>query len=151
MSKSTDEKYTEELVETAEDGKEGYARGAESLADAGQAGAAEVFTRLAEQRRRFAVDLRGLAGRYGDEIDEGGSTAAAVHRGWMRVKDAITGSGPEGILSTAVTGEHHAVKEYEAALAADLSPELRAMAEEQLLEIHAARDEVQRLLDSARG
>jgi uncharacterized protein (TIGR02284 family) len=149
MAKSTDEKYTEELVETCEDGKEGYTRGARDLADHPELAA--TFSRLAEQRRGFAVELRELAGDYGDEIDEGGSTAAAVHRGWMKLKDAVTGSGPEAILSTAITGEHHAAKEYEQALAEDLSGDLRDLAERQLLAIHAARAEVQGLLDGIRA
>ncbi|MBB6625866.1 PA2169 family four-helix-bundle protein [Nocardioides sp. KIGAM211] len=146
---SVDEKYTEELVETAEDGKEGYTRGAKDLADGDRPELAAVFTRLAQQRQQYAVDLRGLAGKYGDDVDEGGSTAAAVHRGWMKLKDAVTGSGPESILKTALTGEDHAIKEYEKALAEDLSSELRSMAEQQLVEIHAARGEVQGLLDAA--
>lgn len=149
MAKSTDQKYTEELVETCEDGKEGYTRGARDLADHPELAA--TFTRLAEQRRGFAVELRKLAREYGDDVDEGGTTAAAVHRGWMKLKDAVTGSGPEAILSTAITGEDHAAKEYEQALAEDLSADLRTMAERQLLAVHAARAEVQGLLDAARA
>jgi uncharacterized protein (TIGR02284 family) len=151
MATSTDEKYTEELVETCEDGKEGYTRGAADLANSDHPELAATFTRLAEQRRGFASELRGLAGAYGDDVAVGGSAAAAVHRGWMRLKDAVTGSGPEAILSSAVTGEDHARKEYEKALAEDLSADLRAMAEQQLLAIHAARAEVQDLLDGLRG
>lgn len=151
MATSTDEKYTEELVETCEDGKEGYTHGATQLADSDHPELTATFTRLAEQRRGFAAELRGLAGAYGDDVDEGGSTAAAVHRGWMKLKDAATGSGPESILSTAIRGEDHATDEYEAALAEDLSGDLRALAEKQLLEIHAARAEVQGLLDRVKG
>ncbi len=151
MSKSTDEKYTEELVETAEDGKEGYTHGAENLTESGQSEAAATFTRLAEQRRQYAVELRALAGAYGDDVDEGGSTAAAVHRGWMKLKDAVTGSGPQSILSTALTGEDHAIKEYESALAEDLSPDLRSLAERQLVEIRAARGQVEALLERLDG
>lgn len=151
MAKSTDEKYTEELVETCEDGKEGYSRGAADLAEGDHAELAATFSRLAEQRQGFASELRSLAGAYGDDVAVGGSTAAAVHRGWMKLKDAVTGSGPEAILSTALSGEDHARKEYEQALAEDLSADLRTMAEQQLLAVHAARAEVQGLLDGLRG
>lgn len=151
MAKSTDEKYTEELVETCEDGKEGYTTGARDLGESDHPELVAAFTRLAEQRQGFANDLRGLAGAYGDDVEEGGSTGAAVHRGWMKLKDAVTGSGPESILSTAVRGEDHAAKEYEKALAEDLSADLRTLAEKQLIEIHAARAEVQELLDRVKG
>jgi hypothetical protein len=47
-----------------------------------------------------------------------------------------------------VTGENHAVSEYEKALEGDLSDGFRAVVTRQHAAIAAARDEVQRLQDA---
>src|SRR5690606_32605860 len=107
---------TKDLVQTLEDGKDGFAKGADKL-ESEDAAAAATFRRYSEQRHQFAEELRGLAEAYGDEIHESGSAAAAVHRGWMTLKDALTGSNPSGVLDAAEQGEDHAVREYEKALA----------------------------------
>ena len=70
------------------------------------------MTRFAEQRREFSAELRGMAETYGDAIDEGGSAAAAVHRGWIALKDALTGADPKPVLRAALQGEEHAISEY---------------------------------------
>jgi len=144
---STDENYTEDLVQTAEDGKEGYAKGAEELADSDHAEFVTTFRDFSEQRQGFADELRGMASAYGDNVNEGGSVAAAAHRGWMALKDAVTGSGPESVLKTALQGEDHAIKEYEKALEQDLSADLRTLVERQLQQIKSARHEVSALLE----
>ena len=74
--------------------------------------------------------------------------AATLHRGWMSLKDALTGSSPSGVLDAAEQGEDHAVKEYDKALGSELSPELRAVVERQSAEVRAAHDEVRSLRDS---
>ena len=142
---SNDENITKDLVQVAEDGKVGYAKAAEELAGSDHPEYAETFRKLSAQREQFSAELRKLAGAYGDDVHEGSSAAAAVHRGWMSVKDAITGSGPESVLKTAGGGEDHAIKEYEKALAEEPSIDLRTVVEKQLAEIRVARAELERL------
>ena len=101
----------------------------------------EISAELAQ----FATELRGMAAAYGDDADESSSIAGAVHRGWMSVKDALTGSDPKGIITAAETGEKHAVSEYEGALGKDLSEGLRTVVQRQLGEIQAARAELKGL------
>ena len=144
---SVDAAVTKELIETLEDGREGFAKGAEKLDDSDTELAA-IFRRLSAQRARFLTELRELARSYGDRIDESGSVAATLHRGWMSLKDALTGSSPRGVLDAAEQGEDHAVKEYDKALGSDLSPELRAVVERQSAEVRSAHDEVRSLRDS---
>ncbi len=86
-----------------------------------------------------------MAARYGDDIDESGSVAAAIHRGWMSLKDAIAGNSASGVLDAAEQGEDHAVSEYEKALQADISPELRTVVTRQFTEVKLAHDEVKAL------
>lgn len=145
---SDDKQTTQELVKISEDGKEGYAKGAEELTDSDRPGLAATFTRLSQQRAGFSAELQALAGAYGDKVKETGSAAAALHRSWMAVRDAVTGSGPGSVLKTALQGEDHAIGAYEKALAADISAETQAVARRQLGEMQVARAEVQRLLDT---
>ena len=104
-----------------------------------------TFRRLSDQRAQFSHQLRTMANAYGDQVDEDGSAAAALHRGWMSLKDALSGSDPDGVLDAAEQGEDHAVKEYQKALAADISIELRAVIERQYVDVKAAHDEVRAL------
>lgn len=139
---STDEKVTKDLLETLEDGKDGFSKGAEKLADLGAAEHAATFQRFSQQRSEFANELQGLANVYGDDPDRSGSIAATLHRGWMTLKDALTKDTPKAILEVAEQGEDHAVTEYEKALDDDISQGLRDVVQRQLTEIRSARDAV---------
>ena len=145
---SVDEAVTKDLLETLADGKEGFEKGAEKLDDSDMSAISATFRKFSEQRAQFATELRDLAREYGDEVDSSGSVAATFHRGWMAIKDALSGSDPKGVLDAAEQGEDHAVSEYEDALAKDLSPTLRTVVERQAQAVRAAHDEVRRLRDS---
>ena len=144
---STDEDVTKELVETLEDGRKGYEQSAEKLKDSSSPEIAADMTRLANQRRQLSAQLRQMAGSYGDTINETGSATAAVHRGWIALKDALSGADPTAVLRAAVQGEDHAISEYEKALDKDLSPSLREIVNRQLGQIRAARNQVQAMAE----
>lgn len=145
---SVDEAVTKDLTETLEDGREGFAKGAEKLDASDAPELAATFRQLSEQRATFSSELRGIARAYGDHIDESGSVAATFHRGWMSLKDALEGSSPHGVLAAAEQGEDHAVKEYKKALDSDISPDLRAIVERQGADVKAAHDQVRSLRDA---
>jgi uncharacterized protein (TIGR02284 family) len=151
MSKSTDEKVTQDLIETLEDGKAGFTKAAERLADTDRADLAPRFHEFAAQRGRFADELRQLAAQYGDHIDEEGSLAGSLHRGWMAIKDALTGDSAEQVLSAAEQGEDHAKSEYRDALEQDISAHLRTVVERQQREVVSVHDEVRALRDHAKS
>lgn len=142
---STDENVTTDLIETLEDGRKGFAQAAEKLAEEGHTSLSSKMREFSQQRARFSSELGYMAEAYGDDIDESGSMAAALHRGWMSLKDALTGSDPSGVLDAAEQGEDHAVKEYEKALQEDISADLRSTVQRQFSEIKAAHDEVKSL------
>ncbi len=145
---SNDESVTRDLIQTLEDGKDGFARGAEALEKEGEATLAATFRQLGAQRADFSEDLKRIAAGYGDHIEQSGSVAAKVHRGWMAFKDAVTGSSPGGVLDVAEQGEDHAVAEFEKALQSDISPEFKTVVQRQLGEIRSAHDQVRALRDS---
>lgn len=142
---SDDAKVAKELVETLKDGERGFASAAEKLRDSDRAEWATTLQRLAEQRAGFRNEIVAMGHEYGDDVDESGSAAAALHRGWISLKDALTGDDASSVLGAAVTGEDHAVSEYEKAEKADLSAGFRAVVARQHAAIVAARDEVKAL------
>ena len=135
---STDQSVTQQLIETLENGRDGYEKGAKKLRDAGQSQLADAFEHYADQRAGFAADLTSIASAYGDGVEESGTMAGVIHRGWMTLKDAASGSSPSGVLDVATEGEKHAVEEFEKALEADVSPDLRSVIQRQLVEVRAA-------------
>ena len=142
---SADEKVAKDLVETLKDGRNGYDAAAQKLRDSDRPEWAQVMERFSQQRAQFAEQIVQMGHAYGDDVDEGGSLAARLHRGWLAMKDAVTGDDAGSVLSAAATGEDHAVSEYEKALESDLSDGFRAVVHEQHQSVVAARDEVKAL------
>ncbi len=145
---SNDITVLEDLIETLEDGRQGFTQAAEKLEDDGHPEIAAQMMGFSNQRAQFSNELRQLASSTGTEIEESGSVAGALHRGWMSLKDALTGDDPHAILSAAETGEDHAVSEYEDALADEALPsEFRDVVRKQAAEVRRAHDTVRALRD----
>ncbi len=138
----------EDLVETLEDGRKGFSDAAEKLREGGHTQLAEQMMEFSDQRARFSNELREMARSAGAELDEEGSAAGALHRGWMDLKAALTGDDAHAILAAAETGEDHAVGEYDDALQEDgLSGQLRELIARQADEVRRAHDRVRDLRD----
>ncbi len=139
---STDAKVAKKLMQTLQDGRDGYEKGAEKLTESSAPELAATFRRYSQQRATFYDEIQQLAENYGDDLDESGSIVATLHRGWMAMKDAVTGSSPESVLDTAEQGEDHAVSDYKEALDSDISAEFRSVVERQNTAVRVAHDEI---------
>lgn len=146
---SDDAKAAKELVETLKDGERGFAEAADKLRDGEHPEWATTLQRFSEQRAGFWREIVDMGHAYGDDVDESGTVAAAVHRGWIALKDALTGDDAEAVLKAALTGEDHAVSEYEDALKTDLSAGFREVVVRQQAAVVAARDEVKALQNAS--
>ncbi|MFN3255302.1 MAG: PA2169 family four-helix-bundle protein [Ilumatobacter sp.] len=146
---STDYTVTKALIQTLEDGRKGFAKGAEQLMENDEIKLAETFRAFETQRAEFAAELETLAAAYGDDIDESGSAVAAMHRGWMTVIDALSGSSADGVLGAAETGESHTVGQYDQALLTEISPELRDVISRQYGPVRNAHDTIAALSASS--
>ena len=144
---STDEKTTSDLIETLKNGEEGFHKAAEKLSDSNRVDLSTEFLAYSQQRARFSAELATIAKAYGDDVAERSTVPGAVHRGWIAVKDALSGSSPEAVLKAAATGEDHAVEEYESAMKADISGELRAILARQFSEVSSTRARVKALAE----
>ena len=145
MTTTTD--TLKKLVETSENGKRGFAEGAEKLSKDGHAAMAATFAELSRQRNTFAGELRALDPALVDAEESDGSVSGAIHRGWMALKDALNGDDPHGVLDAAEQGEDHAMKEFSAALEGGLPDAARTVVARQYAEITASHDKITSLRD----
>ena len=86
-----------ELVEILKAGERGFARAAEKLQDGDHPEWVTTLQRFSEQRAQFDRKIVALGHDCGEDVDESGTTAATVHRGWITLKDALSGD-PTAVL-----------------------------------------------------
>ncbi len=132
----------EHLIETTEDGARGFDDSAEHVDDPT---VAALFRKLGAARAGMAVELRELAAVYGGPVKESGTVKGALHRGWIKLKDALTGDSVHAVVSAAEEGEDYAVEQYEEALEQALPPNVEAVVRRQYTEVKRAHDEVRAL------
>ena len=133
------------LIETAQDGADGYRAAADDVKDAQLK---QLFTQYATQRSQFASELRDLASTVGGDVDKGGSASAAVHRGWINLKSVVTGRDDAAILAECERGDENAMKAYNEAMSAPLSPQVMAVVRRQAGEVQQAYQRVKGLQQS---
>jgi uncharacterized protein (TIGR02284 family) len=147
LSKTTT--VLDHLNETLEDGREGFTQAAEKLEKDGHGQIAAKMREFATQREELSRELAGIAAANGIAFETGDGTAAgALHRGWMSMKDALTGSDPHAILAAAERGEDHAVAQYREALNEDLPAPIRTVVSQQATAVKTAHDQVRDLRDA---
>jgi uncharacterized protein (TIGR02284 family) len=135
-----------ELIETCEDGVEGFKQAAEGVSSEQLK---SVFMKYSQERSGFVADLQNLVRTLGGDPEESGSTAGALHRGWINIKSAITGSDDAAILNECERGEDAAKNAYKEAQKADLPGYIRDIIEAQFSSVLAAHDHVRTLRDAA--
>jgi uncharacterized protein (TIGR02284 family) len=102
-----------DLIETCKDGEDGFRAAAEGV---GNADLQNMFKGLCAQRREFARDLQSLVRDLDEPPEKRGSVAGAIHRGWIRLRSAITSGDEAAILAECERGEESAVEQYQEAL-----------------------------------
>lgn len=136
-----------DLVTINETATKGYQEAAEGVTSP------ELKSQLgqfSQQRAQFAAELHQNAQQLGvntaDKTTvEGALTdaAAAVHRGWINIKSAITGQSDAAILGECETGDATALKAYETALQSpDLPATAKSVIQKQHDEILSAKNQV---------
>jgi uncharacterized protein (TIGR02284 family) len=133
-----------DLVETCRNGQQGYLQAAGHIKDPALR---TIFNQIATERANCAGELENEIIRLGKhDPTRKGTTAGALHRTWLSVKDAL-GGGDDGILSSVEAAEDHAKKQYEEATKADLPNDIREIVSRQAAKIYAAHDRIRALRD----
>ncbi len=135
------------LIATCKDGQHGFETAAGGVGDGELK---TLFRTYARQREQFAGELQDEVRRLGGDPEREGSTAAAIHRGWMGIKSAVTGEDESAVITECERGEDSAVKAYREALDRDLPVNVRTLVERQFREVREAHEHV-RALERASG
>lgn len=135
------------LIETCRDGQNGFQSAAEGITDSS---IKSLFEQYSQQRAQFVGELQNEVRRLGGDPQNTGSVAAALHRGWINIKSAVTGKDEHNILEEAERGEDSAVRNYEDALNQNLPPEVLSMVQRQFAAVREAHNRIRSLRDRTR-
>src|ERR1700683_5748970 len=95
-----------DLIETCKDSQEGFHSAAEKLKNPE---IHTLFLKFYLQRSEFAGELQAEVTRIGGEPSISGSTAGAIHRGWLGLETALAEDTDRAILGEAERGGDAAV------------------------------------------
>lgn len=114
MGQSTqhDIKILNSLIETTLDSADGYGQAAESASNSSYK---NLFSQWSTERRKVVSDLQGQVRNLGGAPDTDGSTLAAGHRVFLKVRDSMT-KGDESVIDEVERGEDFIKAKYEGAL-----------------------------------
>ena len=94
------------------------------------------YDRMVSQSQVMKTELIRLINEKGGNPDNTTSTAGALHRAWIDVKNTFSGDKAESTLENVVFGEKAAIKAYQEALdSGDLCPESTKVVSDQLREL----------------
>jgi uncharacterized protein (TIGR02284 family) len=134
------------LIETCKDGQDGFKEAAEGVE---RSDLKSLFYEFSQQRAQFAGELQSLVQSLGGDPENTGSVAAALHRGWINIKSAVTGKDDGAILSECERGEDSAKNNYKAALEEPLPANIAETVQTQYVAVQAAHDRIKALRDAA--
>lgn len=91
------------------------------------------YDHMVAQSQVMKSELVNLITERGGNPDDTGTTAGAIHRGWIDVKNSFSGDKTESTLENVVFGEEAAIDAYQDALdSGDLCPESSRVVNDQL-------------------
>ena len=134
------------LIETCKDGQNGFKEAAEGVE---RSDLKSLFYEFSQQRSQFAGELQSLVQSLGGDPENTGSVAAAIHRGWINIKSAVTGKDDGAILSECERGEDSAKNTYKNATEEPLPANVMETVQTQYQAILSAHDRIKALRDSA--
>lgn len=134
------------LITTTIDSADGFE---EAAKDARDDRFQTMFREYAAERRRCVQQLQSEVRRLGGTPEDDGSLKAAAHRGWLNLKDAVTGDSDKQIVEEVERGEDYIKNKYEAALKDDkLSAQARSVVEEAFSSVRSGHDRASQLKHS---
>lgn len=133
-----------DLVETCRDGEFGFNACAEH---AKSMELKSVFQQRATDCSKAAAELCGHVLRLGGEPKESGTTAGALHRGWVALRSTLTGYDDNAMLDESERGEDHALGAYRKALKQALPADIRTVVQRQMNGAQRNHDQIKLLRD----
>lgn len=113
---------------------------------------AEMFNARAQERQAAITKLQAAVARLGGDPTSDGTTAGAVHRGWIDLKEAVVGRNDEAIVNSVESGEDYLKEKFETALSnKDLPAEAQAAVQEAWQSVKAGHDQMSQLKHALNG
>ena len=134
------------MIETCKDGQNGFQEAAEGVE---RSDLKSLFYEFSQQRAQFAGELQSLVQSLGGDPENSGSMAAALHRGWINIKSAVTGKDEAAILNECERGEDSAKDMYKDALKQSLPANVMETIQTQYTAVQSAHDRVKALRNAA--
>lgn len=131
-----------DLISICNDGRDGY-RQASDVVDTGVY--KTLFNEYATQREQFALKLGNLLVDLGYEPESQSGFMAALHRGWMNLRVALSSNDERTVLEECERGEDAAKDAYTDALEKPLPDNVRGVVQDQYEQIIAAHDRIRDL------
>jgi uncharacterized protein (TIGR02284 family) len=136
------------LIEVCLDGEQGFDAASEAVNDPDLKNKLLHYSR---QRLEFAGELQRLLASLGEEPSLHGSTAGAMHRGWINLKKSLTGGSPHALLAECERGEESAAAAYRGAMEEPLPESIRHIIEMQYSGVLQAHAHMKALRDAAKA
>ncbi|MCL7986941.1 PA2169 family four-helix-bundle protein [Sphingobacterium sp. lm-10] len=137
----------QDLIEINNDRVAGFDKANEDIKDE-NIDLKQVFSKYADQSRRFAQELSAEVGRLGEEVDTDKSVAGTLHRAWIDIKSVFSGGDRKSILDEAERGEDAIKAAYKKALEdVEITGELRQVLTAQAQEVNEGHDTIKALRD----
>ena len=112
-----------------------------------------IFSRMAQESRKYANDLTTHVRGLGGDPASGTTAAGKIYRVWMDVKSGLSSSERKSVLEECEYGEDAAQKAYEKALAPDndLPADLRAIIQDEKTNLKNSHDTIRNYRDRQRA
>ncbi|WP_431468969.1 PA2169 family four-helix-bundle protein [Sphingosinithalassobacter sp. LHW66-3] len=134
-----------DLIKTTLDSRKGYLDACEDAS----ARFADTFAGLARERSEIASRLQGEVRRQGGDPADDSGVIGAAHRGFMDLKNAVTGTDDTAVVKEVERGEDHIKAKFEKALKdGELTVDARRVIEECYTSVKAAHDRMSALKHS---
>ena len=138
MAERTERAVLNHLIETCTDAARGFRSAADHVKDPGLKA---VFMDIAAQREQFAAELVPHAQRLGGPAAVDGTTAAAVHRGWIDLIAKLRHD-DRAIVSEAARGDSITLHVFKDAVEGMLPQDARELIERQYADVSTAHARV---------
>lgn len=133
------------LIETCKDGEEGFRTSAEKAKDSSLK---SLFSKYATQRAGYIQELTSAVTQLGGDPAQSGHVVAALHRGWINLKEAFARDEDKAIIFEAESGEDAAMKAYRDALATTLPSNVSSLVQTQYAGVQEAHNTIRDLKHS---
>lgn len=137
------------LIATTVDSVDGYRAAG---VDASNERFRSIFSDRANEREDVVLELQTRVRELGGEPEDDGTALAGVHRVFMNLRDAVTGSDDAAVVSEVERGEDHIKAKFEAAMAdSDLSAESQAVVRQCYASVKQGHDQMRDLKHGMTG